>query len=295
MAAAAALTFVTQAAADVWRTTAEGQTVLRPFASAPYPHPSRANGFTTASGSYPYAGHYDDSTVGVFIPAGYRPSATVDFVVHFHGHLNNVANVLDRFALRSQFAASGLNAVLVVPQGPRDAADSGCGTLELEPGALKALLEEVAAFLRSEGKTTSTRIGRVALTAHSGGYKVAAAVLAHGGLESQITDVLLFDATYGSLERFAVWLAGRKGRRLVSIFTDHLAGENVQLMALLRERKAGFTVTLDSPRLSDDTVKARGAHFVHTLDLEHNEVVAARGYFARWLASSALSKRTDRD
>jgi hypothetical protein len=120
----------------------------------------------------------------------------------------------------------------------------------------------------------------------------AGAVLAQGGLESQISDVLLFDATYGSLSRFADWLAGGRSRRLVSIFTDHLAGENVQLMALLRERKVPFSVSLDGPRFADDAVKARGAHFIHTLDLEHNQVVSERRYFARWLASSALAKRS---
>lgn len=278
-------------AAERWSASPEGDTLLRPFRNAPYPHPSRAEGWEYNKTSFSAEKHYSDSTVGIFIPKGFRPGATVDLVVHFHGHGNNVAKAMEEFSLREQMLDSGSNAVLIIPQGPKDSIDSGGGHLELDAGAFSDLAGEVAALLKSEGRITSSEIGRIALSAHSGGYKVTSAVLSHGGLSDHITDVLLFDATYASLDGFAGWLAGGKDRRLISIFTKHLAGENVTLMSLLGERKVAFDVFLEAES-AGRALSARKAHFIYTTELQHNDVVSKRGYLARWLRSSALSRLT---
>jgi hypothetical protein len=266
------------------QTTPEGELILRSFKNAPYPHKSRDNGFTISGKTFDAATHYSDNTVGIFIPAGFRPGETTDFVVHFHGHLNHVSQVFEQFNLRMEFVQSGLNAILVVPQGPKDATDSGDGHLELDAGGFEALLREVAAYLHSAGKIQSEKIGRVTLTAHSGGYNVASAVLQRGGLADNIKDVLLFDASYGNLDGFADWAKRGHGRRLISLFTDHLAPANVILMSMLQDRGVKFRVMLDEP-LKDEVLTPRGVLFIHTLNLEHNETVAKRDYFARFLAS----------
>ncbi len=271
----------------------EGLTILRAFRNAPYPHASRENGWTYGGKTFSAAAHYSDSTVGVFIPAGYRAEARVDYVVHFHGHGNNVAKALERYDLRRLIDESGLNAILLVPQGPKNATDSGGGHLELDEGAFEALIREVTGFLKREGHIGTARIGRIALTSHSGGYKVTSAILRHGGLAGCIRDVLLFDSTYASLDGFADWIAGGRNRRLISIFTQHLAGENLMLMSLIGKRKAPFDVFVEAETAAQ-YLPLRRAHFIYTTELEHDEVVSARGYFADWLRSSALSRVPDR-
>lgn len=271
-----------------WVTSSEGQLLLRWFKNAPYPHPSRADGFKTGDKVFSAAEHYSDSTVGIFIPKGFKPRPATDFVVHFHGHNNHVSRVFQQFDLQKQFVKSGLNAVLVVPQGPKDATDSGCGRLDLDSGAFKALMEEITRFLYADGKLRSEKIGRIALTAHSGGYRVTSQILDHGGMEPNITDVLLFDASYGNLNGFADWCSRVKGRRLVSIFTDHLAGENVWLMSLLQKRKYSFNVMMEDD-LKTMPLTGRAGFFIHTVELEHNDVVGKRDYFAKFLYSSALA------
>ena len=273
-----------------WITTDDGQLVLRPFAGAPYPHASREQGFKGSSAFFPKAGHYDDSTVGIFIPKNYTPGERVDFVVHFHGHRNEVATAIKTFRLTQQLAASGVNSILIVPQGPKDAADSGCGKLELDNGGMKALLDEVTLFLQTEGKVRSREIGSVVLSAHSGGYKVTAAILDHGGLESNITDVLLLDASYGSLDRFAAWCAGGKDRRLVSLFTDHLKDENQELMKLLDQSKVIYERIDDEKNATDEAFSIRRALFIPTT-LPHNDVPMKSDYFRRLLATSSLRSR----
>jgi hypothetical protein len=263
-----------------WQKTPEGQLILRPFQNAPYPHPSRTNGFK----SFPADPHYIDSTVGILIPAGYREGEAVDYVVHFHGHKNHVSKVFEQYQLPRQLVSSKINAILIVPQGPKDAADSGDGKLELDPGGFENLVSEVTDYLNAQGRIHTRRVGHIVLSAHSGGYKVTAAILDHGGLADHITDALLLDASYGNLEWFANWAKARPSGRLVSLFTDHLAGENQQLMDLLD--KAGVKYRkLDEPTLKDDDLIPRGPVFMHTKG-PHDQVPL--DYFGRLLKTSAL-------
>lgn len=268
-----------------WLASPDGLTLLRPFASAPYPHASRAQGHTYQGKLFDAATHYSDSTVGLVIPAGFHPSARTDFVVHFHGWGNHVSNVLEHHALRKQLAASGRNAILVVPQGPKDASDSGCGKLE-EAGGFERLLNEIVQFLKADGKIPTERIGKVTLSAHSGGYNVTQAVLTRGGLTKNITDVLLFDASYGGLEVFAAWGA-QKNHRLLSLFTTHLASENFQLLTLLQRYRATAIALLEQePGLEEKTLHQRRPTLIHTLDLLHDEVLMKRNYFESFVRTT---------
>lgn len=269
-----------------WTVSPEGETLLRPFQNAPFPHASREQGYTYDGKLYDAVTHYRDSTVGIFIPKGYRPGATVDYVVHFHGWMNHVASVLDHYELRQQMAASGRNAILLVPQGPKDSQDSSGGRLEAEPDAFEKLLQEVTQFLVTAGKIHTTHIGSIALSTHSGGYRVTGAILRRSALRSHITDVLLFDATYGELEAFAGWAAD-KHHRLVSIFTRHLAPENFMLTTLLQKQHTSFTSILE-PDLTASLLVPRHPLLIHTLDLAHDEVMQKHAYFALFLRTSAL-------
>jgi len=183
--------------------------------------------------------------------------------------------VLDDYKLPQQLLASKANAILLVPQGPKDAADSGGGKLELDPGGFAKLIDEVTVYLKSEDKIHTTQVGRIVLSAHSGGYKVAAAVLHLGGMDTHITDVLLLDASYGSLEWFADWCKADPSHRLVSLFTDHLTEENKELMGLLDKAKL-----VNEAKLSDESFAARGATFMHTKG-PHDQVPV--DYFGRLL------------
>jgi hypothetical protein len=275
-----------------WNKSDAGETILRPFATAPFPHVSRAAGYTNnENGTFFDASHYSDSTIGIFVPAGYRPSTgSVDFLVHLHGWSNHVSRVLDRYQLREQVEGSGLNAILVVPQGPKDAQDSGDGKLEHDPGAFAAMLRDVANFLLASQKTRTANIGRIILSAHSGGYKGASYILQIGGLTDHITDVLLFDAAYADLDGFSNWEAGKGGRRFVSVFTDDTIGGNVQLIAALQSRKKPFTV-LQGKDLNEAQLSRRESIFIYTPDLPHDETMQGRRYYELFLKTSRLSRR----
>jgi hypothetical protein len=270
-----------------WQQTDHGQQILRPFRSAPYPHASRENGFTSRDGkkTWPRQPHYVDSTVGLFIPTDFVPAPVVNYVMYFHGHGNNVARTLSEYGLGMRFAAAKVNAILIVPQGPKDASDSGGGKLELDRGAFAALVGEVSEFLHAQRRISTTQVGKIALSAHSGGYKVTAAILDHGGMPEHVTDVLLLDASYGSLQWFADWCAAQPSHRLVSLYTEHLADENREMMALLDKLKVRFTL-LDEPALTDEQLRTRRPLFMPTI-AGHGEV--PQKYFTRLLSTSALA------
>ena len=122
------------------------------------------------------------------------------------------------------------------------------------------------------------------LAAHSGGYKVTAAILHHGGMPEHVTDVLLLDASYGSLEWFADWCKASPDHRLVSLFTDHLADENQSILDLLDAAGVQYR-QLDEPKLTDDQLTARGPAFMHTKG-PHDQVPI--DYFGRLVKASAV-------
>jgi len=175
-----------------------GETIeLRPKA-APYPCPD---------------GAYADPTVLVFVPAFFAlpKSGRVDFVVHFHGHMTTAKRAIVAHRLREQMAASRQNAILVVPQGPVAAADGDFGKL-MKKGGLERLLAEVRRSVATLRK--SKAVGRVVLSAHSGGYRAAAACSTLGRVD--VREVYLFDALYGEVATFAAFAASDKRRKLVS-------------------------------------------------------------------------------
>lgn len=277
-----------QTTEPAWQKTADGEAILRPFKSAPYPHASREDGFKTKEGkTFPRDPHYVDSTVAIFIPKNFAAKDSVDYVVHFHGWGNHVSKVLEQYKLPQQLAAAKVNAILIVPQGPKDASDSGDGKLELDKDGFKNLVDEVTAFLNEQQKIQSKTIGHIALTAHSGGYKVTAAILDHGGLTDHITDVLLLDASYGSLDQFVAWCKASSDHRLVSLFTKHLEDENQQLIAMLAS--GGVSCTLIDEGHLPIAARSRTRLFVST-KLAHDEVPWKRDYFRLLLETSQLSK-----
>ncbi|WP_437734182.1 hypothetical protein [Sorangium sp. So ce1335] len=189
---------------------------------------------------------YRDATVMVFVPAHYRApeSDELDLVVHFHGHVTTAARAMAAHKLREQLHESKQNAVLVVPQGAVNAAESPPGKLG-QKGGLRRLCGEIAAVLAAPAALRAlgdcavprrARLGMLCLSAHSGGYRVAAACLRHGGCE--VNEVYLFDALYGEVDAFRDWVLERKDRsgrdrhKLIS----HFVGGDVRRLNLELER-----------------------------------------------------------
>lgn len=276
---------------DVWLDRPLGRLMFHAFATAPFPHESRADGWKNSAGSVFSADHYRDSTVGLFVPRGYTPGNAVDLVFYFHGHNNHVSRVIDTFKLEAQFAKSAVNAILVVPQGPLDVPDSAGGKLERDDDAFKRFVTDVIAYLKTQGIEKNDRIGNIVLAAHSGGYLVTASILHRGGLTDHITDVVLLDASYGGLQWFAEFAKAQPTARIISFHTKHLDDENLALAGLLEKAGVPHREVAEDD-LSSASLSPRGVTFVST-SLAHNDVPSAKDYLAICLAGAQLEKRAD--
>ncbi|MBI1293034.1 hypothetical protein GC173_17635 [bacterium] len=260
------------ASAAEWFGNEWGETAIVKMESAPFPHESRAEGFKGRNGTlWPAEVHYMNNEVGLYIPNTFKPGPTTDVIVYFHGHGNDVRKSLETFKIREQIVAANRNAILILPQGPYNASDSGLGKLE-DPDGLKNLIAESLGVLNEDGKIPAAELGHVVLTGHSGAYKGIGMCLRQGGVDDHINEVYLLDASYGQLEDFSGWIEKHPEGRFGSIFTDHLAGENVIIMATLSKDKVPFVLRVDD-NIEADAEKAP-VFFVHTVSLDHNGTVS---------------------
>ncbi len=276
------------ASLSVTSQTPGGRTYFQSFGSAPFPHRSRTAGHDYQGKHYDFAGHYDDGTVGIFVPDTlHAMNGATDFIVHFHGWNNDVRTVFARYRLREQLVASGRNAVLVVPQGPKDANDSGDGKLELDPGGFLRFMNDVARWVRLNGNVPTAHIGRIVLSAHSGGYGGACGVLQRGGLSDSITDVLLFDAAYGYYDAFADWVKTSQQHHLLSLFTDDTSTGNTALMGMVQAPQPNVYVRLaDTMTLAQ--LQTRAPTFILTTSVAHDELLQKHDWYSLFLQATAL-------
>ena len=188
----------------------------------------------------------------VFVPAFFRlpKRRAVDVLVHFHGHNTTAKKAIAAHRLREQLFDSRQNAILVVPQGPVNAADSSGGKLDRK-GGLSRMLSELVRELRRPpagkalGKSSLAgckRVGHLCLSAHSGGYSVAGSCLDRGSIN--VNETFLFDALYGKVPSFRRWVLLRKsskGRKRHKLITQYAGGKvkknNLKLLDELKAKK----------------------------------------------------------
>ena len=269
--------------------TNSAQTIVTQFVSAPFPHSSRAEGHKYKEEFFPADKYYSDSTVAMFVPPGFADKGSVDFVIHFHGWRNTVTTTLEQFKLTEQFTDSACNAILIVPEGPRNAPDSSGGKLEDHDG-FKRFMDEAVTTLRQRGViNTNSSVGKIILSGHSGGYKVMSSIVENGGLTDQIGEVWLFDGLYAEGGKFLTWSEKTKGR-LLNIYTDGggTKTRTEEMMAELKKLGTNFLAATEVAATSIELTTNRFV-FLHT-DMTHNDVVAKRNTFQKFLETSCLEK-----
>jgi serine-type D-Ala-D-Ala carboxypeptidase/endopeptidase (penicillin-binding protein 4) len=268
-----------------------GRLIFAHLASAPFPHPARAEGHWYHNQFFPAQKHYSNNTVAIFIPKGFRESNHMDFLVHFHGLRHTVAGTLEQYKLIDQFAASGKNAILIVPQGPFNAPDSFDGKFQ-DTNGFARFMDEVVATLKSSGDLANTNfeIGNIILSGHSGGYRPMSAIVACGGLSDKISEVWLFDALYAGTENFVAWQKAQNGR-LLDIYTDDggTEGETGDLIASLKTNGTRFYFGEDTNSTPEE-LQTNKFVFLHT-DLAHDDTPCKRSQFQKFLETSCFQNK----
>ncbi len=264
-----------------------GATALVDFETAPFPYhgmiPGTNRPFLNA-GAESHLGHsnsrghvlwepetFSDDRVLLHIPPGFDPRRPAVMVVFFHGHGANLArDVRDRQQVPAQITAAGANAVLVAPQFAFNAADSSAGKF-WEPNGFKRFLDEAAgklAKLYGDPRSAATFARMpIVIVAYSGGFGPTLSVLDRGGVQSRVRGVVLLDALYAGIDKFAEWIANNRSTFFVSSYTPHTAHHNADLERLLSERSVPY-----SSELRHDHLQGTVA-FLPTGDISHRDFV----------------------
>jgi hypothetical protein len=283
------LPFLLPAQESSKRFTEYGELLVAHLSTAPFPHPLRAAGHTYQTRFYPADKHYSDSSVALFIPRGFRQTESVDFVVYLHGWRNNIDTALSKYKLPQQFYESGKNAILVFPEGPRDAPDSYAGKLE-DAGGLTRFITDVVDFLFKESRIKTHSVGTVILSGHSGGGEGIPFALMRGGMPEKVREVYLFDALYSGTEKFIYWIDRFNGK-LINIYTD--SGGTTWETKTMMEDFTGWGIpfrALDERSVVPGDLRDNRLVFIRT-DLGHDMVVSGRMQFRECLKASSLSNR----
>jgi hypothetical protein len=198
-------------------------------------------------------------TVHVWAPPGYR-AEKAGVAVYVHGYYTDVDDAWDEHHLAAQFAASGCNALFIVPEAPRG------NRHEVYWPSLGDLLREVR---RHTGLVMpwgghepgpGPGDGIVAL-GHSGAYRTLLEWLD----ERQLGHIVLLDGLYGNEQPFLDWLASsqprgaHRGHRLTIVGLDTLRWSEL----VASEQPGAYGLDWIPDQLADVPEAARAARLVH--------------------------------
>jgi hypothetical protein len=200
---------------------------------------------------------YSDRRVLLYIPRGFNPALPGLMIVYFHGNMATIDKVvrLEQQVPR-QIAESGLNAVLVAPQFAVNALDSSAGRF-YEPGVFRRFLEEAGRRLARLHGEERARLAIESLpaviVAYSGGYAPAVWAAHVGGAGDRLRGIILFDALYAEMDKFAAWIERREARFFLSAYSRSAREENLALQRMLSERRIDYATWLPA-RLAPGSV-----------------------------------------
>lgn len=234
------------------------------------------------SAPYPYGdSSYTDDSVLIFAPATLSDRGEVGVVTHIHGHDAVLKDVVASQYLVEQEALSGRDAVLIVPQGPYDAADGDFGRL-MEAGGHADLVRDALSVMYRDGLLTRPDPGAQVITSHSGGYYCTARILSQGGLP--IEAVHLFDSLYALADTYEAFVLGGGIFRSVYTATGGTDDDNADLAASLEGDGVAVGSDFDDDSLSNEDVT------IGPSSASHSGCLYDQRAYARWLVHSGLDR-----
>lgn len=194
---------------------------------------------------------YNDSRVLVHLPEGFDIHKPGVIVVFFHGNGATLErDVRDRQMVPQQISESGANAVLLAPQMAVDAFDSSAGKF-WQPDGFKRFIKESADHLaRLYGDPGAAKVFAnmpIVIVGYSGGFLPTAWSLDVGGLADHVRGVVLLDAVYGQLDKFASWIEHHRSGFFVSSYTHYTARHDQDLMRMLRQKSIAVSDDMNAP------------------------------------------------
>ena len=255
-------------------------------AYTPFPDTARMNGHIYNKQLFDFTNHYNDSSVLVYVPTGFSKNKPFELVVWFHGWNNNIDTAAKEFKLIDQFEATGRNAILIFPEGPKNAPDSYGGKME-NSGVFEYFVQELLVQLAQRNIISvkqSKHLNKypITLAGHSGAYRVISKIIQY----YPVKELLLFDALYGANESYLAWLAASKKHRLVAIYTkDGGTLKNTQFIKNYMQDSLHLKpLSINENEVDAKTLMNQRYLFIYS-DKAHNDVIANQHNWQRFLAN----------
>ena len=107
----------------------------------------------------------------------------------------------------------------------------------------------------------------IVIVAYSGGFGPTLSVLDRGGINQRIRGIVMLDALYAGMDKFADWIANNRSSFFVSSYTPHTRGHNVELEGLLDDKSISYGSELKANRLPGSVT------FLPAGDISHRDFV----------------------
>ena len=88
----------------------------------------------------------------------------------------------------------------------------------------------------------------IVIVAYSGGYLAASWCLRIGGVQNRVRGVILLDALYGEVDKFAAWIESNRGRFFLSAYTSSTQNNHVALKIILAQKKISYETDLNQQK-----------------------------------------------
>jgi hypothetical protein len=261
-----------------------------PSSNTSFPDSGRLKGHVGDGVFYNFKDHYSDSNVLIIAPQNLNAKKKVDLIFWFHGWHNNVDSAAAYYQMVRQFIEAKINAVLILPEAARDAADSYGGKLE-RPGIFKTLVRDVLTALKGKKIIgTQCKVGHILLGGHSGGGEVISYIVENGLIE--INEAVLFDALYSGTDIFMKWIEKDTTHRFIHLYTDYGYGpkdESQKMVNLLRQKQIPYLETEESV-LTPLELQKNKLVYIHSLH-QHNDIIFNPDNFKIFFENSPFLKK----
>lgn len=223
---------------------------------------------------------YNDNSSIIFIPKGFKKDKPVHFFLWFHGWNNNIESTLEQFKLDDQLYASGINAILVMPEGAKNAQDSYCGQWEKQ-GPFNKYIEELQQKLQASNIINANTKPDLIIAGHSGAAIVLVKLLQYS--TTPIKAALFFDACSAQTDKIATFYKNNPTAKLINLYTNKSSfySNSQQLNSQLAKQGIGVTQKEDT-QFTGTELKSNRILSMHT-QLSHNDVATSYHYIERFL------------
>lgn len=223
--------------------------ILAMFLLCSFTNVSFADWFTYHSSEAAFPNE-NGNNVAVYIPRQFNPSLSIiNLIFYFHGFNDCLEKIMNRSEYNlgtSMDSIADTHTILVVPEGPRNKRGAYWGKLHRK-NQVKKLVEDVLDYLKkSEHISRRADLGKVVISAHSGGFMVAAAAIERGGLEDHLDSVLLFDALYGCEE---IFLNFAKAKPLYVGYTTRATGRRVKALEKTSQKGGPYNLKTEETKV----------------------------------------------